>query len=89
MGGSAYYMQKFQNLRFCLYRKTPKLDVLRCFKNIHIILNTPKSEVLLIICKNFKIGGFTSTAKTPKLEAKCSFKSNYNNIKYSKIRGSA
>ena len=53
-----------------------------------ILFNTPKYEVLRIIRKNSKIGGFAQTAKTPKSEVLRSFKNIINNIQYSKIGGS-
>ena len=59
-----YYMQKLQSLRFC--------TVLKIFM---IIFNTPKWEVLHIICKNSKIWGFAFTAKTAKLDVLRCFKS--------------
>ena len=36
---------------------SPKSEVLRSFKNIVNVFNTPKSEVLHNICKNSKIRG--------------------------------
>ena len=71
---SAYYTQKLwfctpqklQNRRFCANCKNYQIGGLGSFKNI--IFNTPKSEVLRIIRKISKIGGFAHTAKTPKSE---------------------
>ena len=81
-----YYLYLiFQNRRFCIglfCAKTTKSEVLRppqklqnrrfcvVVKTLFIILNTPKSEVLRILPKNSKIGGFAPTAKTPKSD-KC------------------
>ena len=52
-----YFAQKLQNRRFCVV-----------LKMLLLMFNTPKSEVLRIMCKISKIGGFAPTAKTPKSE---------------------
>ena len=61
--------QSLKNRRFCVIKKKKK-------KKIMMIFNSRKSDLLRNICKNSKITGFASTAKTLKSEVLRSFKYN-------------
>ena len=69
-----YFLNYHSFLFFRVGKTQIKTDMVQVlYQNLYGKVYTPKSEVLRTICKNSKIGGFASTANTPKSEILRSF----------------